>query len=113
MNTARPGAVINCRKNRRAADAFLGFPVGDLAKEAFARPGYTATAQGEDSIEETAPECIGQVGLVCASTPDFQERLWLNDARVELGKPMVDQRSQLRSRACKLSTQGRQRSSNS
>jgi molybdopterin/thiamine biosynthesis adenylyltransferase len=40
--------------------------------------------------EESARELVAQVDVVCDCPPTFEERYALNEACVELGKPMVE-----------------------
>lgn len=69
----------------------VGKPRADQARETLLRfnPDCEVIAISDAPSPERAAEWVAGVDLVCCSTPDFNERLWLNDACVAAGKPMV------------------------
>ena len=91
---AHGGVVKPSNLNRQIlmrGDA-VGKPRIEQAKETLLgfNPDCQVTALDHNVTEENAREIVKTVDIVCASTPDFNERLWLNQACVELGKPMVN-----------------------
>ena len=69
----------------------VGKPRAPQARETILRfnPGCEVIALEDKPSPEWATEWVAQADVVCCSTPDFNERLWLNDACVAAGKPLV------------------------
>jgi molybdopterin/thiamine biosynthesis adenylyltransferase len=70
----------------------VGQPRIEQARETLRRfnPDCDVIAWAEDPTPELAREWVRAVDLVCSATPDFRERLWLNEACVAEGKPLVN-----------------------
>jgi molybdopterin/thiamine biosynthesis adenylyltransferase len=71
---------------------FVGKPRADCMSELFdrLRPECEVIAISADANEETAREWVSQVDVVCDCSPSFEERYALNQACVELRKPMIE-----------------------
>lgn len=69
----------------------VGQPRIPQAKETLLRfnPDLEVVALGEDANEGNADDWVGQVDVVCDTTPSFRERLALNAACWRQGKPLV------------------------
>jgi len=70
----------------------VGQPRAPQAEETLRRfnPDLELVTYSADVRPENVAEWVGQVDIVCDTTPDFRERLWLNAECVRQGKPLVD-----------------------
>ena len=89
-----PGIVTPSNLNRQIlmrGDG-VGKPRADQARETLLRfnPDCEVVAISDEPSPERAALWVADADLACCSTPDFNERLWLNDACVAAGKPMVN-----------------------
>lgn len=69
----------------------VGKPRAPQALETIHRfnPDCEVIALDDRPSPEWATKWVGEADIICCSTPDFAERLWLNEACVAAGKPMV------------------------
>ena len=69
----------------------IGQPRAPQAQETIQRfnPDCDVWAISDEPTPERVEEWVAEADIVCSATPDFNERLWLSDACVKLGKPMV------------------------
>lgn len=70
----------------------VGEPRAPQAEETLRRfnPDLELVTYCSDAKPENVTEWVGQVDVVCDTTPDFRERLLLNAECVRQGKPLVD-----------------------
>ena len=70
----------------------VGQPRAPQAQETLLRfnPDLEVVAYAADANESNVADWVGQVDIVCDSSPDFGERLLLNRECWRQGKPMVD-----------------------
>lgn len=70
----------------------VGQPRAPQARETLLRfnPDLEVIAYESDATEQNVAEWVGQVDLVCDTTPSFSERLLLNAECWRQGKPLVD-----------------------
>ena len=71
---------------------FVGKPRADCLGELFERlhPECEVITLSDNASDENAKDWVSQVDVVCDCPPSFEERYALNQACVDLGKPMIE-----------------------
>jgi molybdopterin/thiamine biosynthesis adenylyltransferase len=91
---AHDGAVTPSNLNRMilVRGDGVGKPRAPQMKETLNRfnPDLEVVAVNDNATQENVAELVGQVDVVCDTTPHFGERLLLNKECWRQGKPMVD-----------------------
>lgn len=89
-----PGTLTWSNLNRQILmrHDYVGKPRIECATELFTRlhPEVEVVAVGTEVNDSNAKELVSQVDLVCDCPPSFEERYALNQACVELRKPMIE-----------------------